>query len=313
MVGCGLCTNMAFGQVAAPNRTLELPDQGALLAQTLTADHPWVNAPNTETFVFSDQDGAVTLAGGARTVVIRSGESDAKATAALEEDLNIMSRILGKSVQQAVGHDDATAMGMRIRALTWTGAHAAAQNLYLDGYGALFFVNVQFPLVAPPQKHDSEKSKEPVDSTWEETKRELYGSREASGLTHLFSKDRPRVEYDSKKVEKLKDALVQALKNGTNIRNLKPEDFVTVTVIGADNSLPATVAVNKSETDSDTKKGTLSRGRYEVRLQNVVARAPRASGDTVMTVRAKKADVDNFAGGRLTLEQFRAKVSIATY
>jgi hypothetical protein len=38
-----------------------------------------------------------------------------------------------------------------------------------------------------------------------------------------------------------------------------------------------------------------------------------ASGATVLTIRAKKSDIDTFAKGELDYEQFRPKVQIFTY
>lgn len=256
-----------------------------------------------------------------RTLVVRSTEKDAKNISTLEEDLNVMSRIFSKALTEKNGEDDTvTAMGMSIKTLTQS-YQAGVQNLYLDGYGALFMLHVRFPLLAPPEPpKDDESSKESKDSTWEETKRELYGPKEPLGASGrvFFSKDKGREPFDAKRVARLKDALIESLKNASNIRNLRPEEFVTVVVIGSDNT-PVTYAYrsggpgreqNHFAAGQDYQRNMMT--RYGVGL----GRAPvsRMSGnETVMTLRAKKADIDACAKGDLKFEDFQKKVSSAIY
>jgi len=101
------------------------------------------------------------------------------------------------------------------------------RSLYLEGYGALFLLNVGIPLLPPPAKAEPQKEKSPVDSNWDQARQELYGQR-TEGKTVTG----PVKEYSEEKVNRLKDALLEALKNATNIRNLKPNDSVTVCVFG---------------------------------------------------------------------------------
>ena len=87
-----------------------------------------------------------------KALVIRSSESDLKEQTQLEEDLAVMSRILEKAVsERAGGHGGqpygATAMGIDV---FYTPAASPLRSLYLDGYGALFMLNVGFPFLPPP-------------------------------------------------------------------------------------------------------------------------------------------------------------------
>ena len=120
---------------------------------------------------------------------------------------------------------------------------APIRSMYLEGYGAVFMLNVGFPLLAPPAKPEVPKEKAPVDSTWEEARRELYarpgdipGVRQIPQRALRFpGTPEPAEEYSEEKVDRLKKALVEALKNATNIRDLNPDDWVNICVFGAPN------------------------------------------------------------------------------
>lgn len=259
-----------------------------------------------------------------RTLVIRSTDTDQKTLTALEEDLNVMSRILAKSMKEKAGGDDAvTAMGMKIRTLAFGGS-AAAQNLYLEGYGALFFLHTRLPLLPPPEPPKEETRKDTTSSTWEEARRELYGRKETSfSQKWFFAKDGARESYDADKVAHLKESLVESLKNAANIRHLKSQEFITIVVMGTETS-PRVVPLKVSSAGGESKDldvflredAKAIGGGYAAaggRAATIVRSLTASSGETVMTIRAKKADVDAFAKGDLKLEDFQKKVSITTY
>jgi hypothetical protein len=112
--------------------------------------------------------------------------------------------------------------------------------------------------------------------------------------------------YDENKVSELKDALLEALKNATNIRNLKSDEAITVCVFGGASSGPRKpkAFAKDSSDDQDRDENELA----------VVSRddGPPARG-TIMTIRVKKADVDAFAKSKLNLDDFRKKASVTTY
>ena len=83
-----------------------------------------------------------------------------------------------------------------------------------------------------------------------------------------------RAEYNQELVEALTQTLLAALKQATHIRELKPDDHIAVSVFGP---------------------------------------APRSGSGTVLTLRAKKSDVDAFAKGDLDLPAFRRLTSLSAY
>ena len=109
-----------------------------------------------------------------RALVIPKEAGDPKELTETEEDLNVMARILEKA---ASGRDDKHphAMGIAIQGnLFGSGSSSVPRNLYIEGHGALFFLNVNFPLLAPPTKSSESDAKDATSTEWEEARRELY-------------------------------------------------------------------------------------------------------------------------------------------
>jgi len=246
--------------------------------------------------------------GPGKALVIRTSDADAKAQGNLEEDLAVMSRIFDKTLAQKLDEDRQNRF-MGINVLFGPGS-SPIRSIYLDGYGALFLLNVNFPLLPPSEKAQETKEKSETDSTWEEAKREIYGQHDAwgqVGKAFKFSKaGGPEQEYDEKKVEDLKEGLLEALKNATNIRNLKSEETITVCVFGGASAgarKARTVrALPKPEPDAPEEELFVS-----IRDDGVSARG------TIMTIRVKKSDADAFAKGELNADEFRKRASITTY
>ena len=244
-------------------------------------------------------------------LVIRSSAGDEASLANMMEDLTVMSRIIHKNIARGGSRErQESASGITLSAF---GSSRRPNTYYLDGYGAVFLVSVKFPLVPPTTKEERAKDEKAVDTDWEQTKMEMYGPR-ASSRAWVFgvSPDAPPVEYDADKVERLKNDLTEALKNATNIRNLKPEEYVTVAVIGTESSPPMTTKRVK-------KVRTNRNGPGQNNDADDVVLAVAAAGDqvlhrqTTLTVRVRKSDADAFAKDKLSLEEFRKKVSIQAY
>jgi hypothetical protein len=243
--------------------------------------------------------------GPAKSLVIRTSDAEAKSQGKLEEDLAVMSRILDKKLSELDDEKPRRAMGIDVFLAPGS---SPIRSLYLESYGALFMLGVNFPLLPPPEKAEPTKEKSETDSTWDEAKRELYGTADAwsqAGTAFKFAMagEAPE-EYDEKKVDDLKEGLLDALKNATNIRNLKPDETITVCVFGGASASPGTVRKTKNRTSdpSDNDADALL----------ITDRRASARG-TIMTLRVKKADVDAFAKGKLNADEFRKKAAVTVY
>jgi len=257
----------------------------------------------------------------ARSVVIESREPDPNAIATVEEDLNVMSRILEKAISPS---QDETKRVMGIEVHSLFGPAAGARNLYLEGYGAIFLLNVDFPLLAPPEGKTEPKAKEPASTEWEDARQEIYGNplQRQSELSWARTARGKAEPYDPEKVEDLKTSLFDGLKNATHIRSLKPDEAIVVVVTGpgttgqgALRDLPFVGNLFRPPTTPSTtgqgaranKAGGLARAGRE-RSTTAASR-----GETIMTVRVKKADVDAFAQGKLDANDFRKKAKLFVY
>ena len=251
-----------------------------------------------------------------RTLVIPGKDFNASTANSLEEDLNVMARILEKAIERKSDDEGPKAMGIDVFS---SSSSSGVRNLYLDGYGAVFILRVRYPLTPPPEKTEQTKTNEPPSSEWTETWQDLYGSKGGwdSDLSKGFSREwsfskglgSSAEEYDADKVEKLKVALLEALKNATNIRNLRSDEKVIVAVT----STVGSVDIKKKRITTENRGGGRGGGSaYSVESRDLEHRAD-GSAQSVLTIHAKKSDIDSFAKGKLTLEEFRKKVALTLY
>jgi hypothetical protein len=256
------------------------------------------------------------MPGGPKQVlVINSAGSDPKTQATLEEDLPVMWHLLNNAVGKKFGAvpNGRTAMGIDV---VFAPGSSPIRSLYLDGYGVLFLLNVDFPLLPPPKPAEVQKENPRPDSAWEEAKHEVYGqpSADARGTAS------PAEAYDEEKVSALKSALLEGLKSGANIRGLRPEDSITVCVSG----LASSVGQERIEGLEDL--GNFSPGETAQLVQNLkgfYAGSVRMDSNlgedgarvqgAILNIRVKKSDVEAFAGGKLTGEEFRKRVNVTIY
>jgi len=105
------------------------------------------------------------------------------------------------------------------------------QAIYIQDYGAFFFTEVDFPLVFPPEAQEPrvETTKEQVDPIWQRAQQEVFSSRDPTAGSAFPG----RQEGGRETLEELKEDLTRLLRHASNIRNLKADEWVILTVIGA--------------------------------------------------------------------------------
>jgi hypothetical protein len=258
--------------------------------------------------------------------VIPKDEADAKSIGESQEDMNIMAHILDKVATSPDGKSR-RAMGIPVRVPFDIGG---SRNLYIDGYGAIFFVNVGYPLTAPPVLSDKPETKPEAPSEWDEARRELYqpGLEAPKGDFEfkLFESDLQAAEpYDADRVEQLQKGLVESLKNASHLRCLKSHETVTVVINGRGPGAPKKVVVTRRSSSSSGNGNSNSNGGGggggfgSTGGQPNVAYVGRASGPAPesrgnqMLLRASKSDIEAFAGGKLSYDEFRKKVTVLNY
>jgi hypothetical protein len=295
-----------------------------------------------------DAEGMPRGHSGRKVLVIPAAEVKAEELVAITQDLQVMSHILnGKFEQPRLAKRAFTDFG------DFFGRDSrATEAIYLQGYGVLFFKEVNFTFSPPPKTQEKQtRETENVDPTWQRAKQEILSPKDPALGIGGFSEQ----ESTLVKVEELKTDLVKTLKHAANIRNLKPDEWLILTVIGqagqpsrmygyksfgntAPTPTPGTPRSGRSSSrggggfggrmsgfvagSSSSTRGRTAGGMYggmggmmDSGTYGGMATYPGtiSPSSTVLTIRAKKSDVDDFAKEELDFEQFQEKVQIFTY
>lgn len=249
--------------------------------------------------------GPATTAG--RTLIIPKEAGSPKEFTELEEDLSVMARILEKA---STGREDRERHAMGIWVHSGLAGSSMPKNLYIEGHGALFFLNVNYPLLPPATKNADAEPKEKTSTEWEDARRELYRSPSSGfesfelNLRNVPGFNGPVEEYDADKVDDLKRDVITALKNAAHIRQLKSDETVTVVISGGGHG---------AETRRQKRVVTGSGGAGSRAPMAMAKTAASDAPGTRLILRARKADVDAFQKDKLSLEEFRKKVTTIVY
>ena len=245
------------------------------------------------------------LSGGTGSVlVIPSAQIEAKDLLTINEDMNVMSRIFENNLQEARIAPAGGGLFLpssRDTLITLLGRGGGAiQGMYLQGYGALFLMKVDFPLSAPPQTPQKEETDDQgkTDEVWEQMRQQIYEPQRAARNKTAAESER----YDPQKVENLRTTLVKSLKHSANIRNLRPDESVVITITGSGDFAGEAMITTRRTIVVDGRRGIIQEPASDA-----------AGLPTIIVIRAKKADIDGFAKGDLDLDQFRQRVQMLSY
>lgn len=237
---------------------------------------------------------------GSSAHIIPSTQMNVEEIIGINEDMNVMSRIFDQSLNQknlTRSWTYAGAYGSYSNFSGFFGGGSSTQSMYIQGYGALFMMNVDFPLspLSNVQEEQEQQTEEDVDPVWEDTRRQIY---EPQDIRRKSKQKRPEIEYDAEKVENLKTTLIKSLKHAVNIRALKSDESVILTITGNSeffDSLATVVMVKDNKTKTITTPSSAD---------------AEQSATAKLVIRAKRSDIDAFANADINLEQFREKVQI---
>jgi len=241
--------------------------------------------------------------GGGAVLVIPAAELKGEDLAAITEDMSVMSRIFDNKLSQARLTTGRASLFVGFAPFSLHNS-GTVEAVYLEGYAALFLMKVNFPLSPSPEAPEEKKTEEEdTDPLWTQMRQEMYAPEEADRRRR--TDDRPEEKYDAEKVEELEETLIKTLKHAANIRALKPDQSVILTVIGG-----------QSQSGTATVTQSYPYGRSTGRSSRIVRAAPGAETatflPTVLTICAKKSDIDAFAKGELSFDEFRQRTSIFT-
>jgi len=210
------------------------------------------------------------------------------------------------------------------------------EAFYLQGSAAVFVLEMDAPFAFTPVSPSAgEAEKEAVDPVWQRARARLTSPqnpalRDPRGLPG---------ETGKMDFQQFQEDLFKTLRHAANLRNVLPEESVIVTIMAHEESgaWPAPASVRGAyggglsfEGNSYSGAGSSfgpgggstyadsrTRSSGSTAVQSRPAAVPPgpapAGAGTVLTLQAKKADIDAFATGGLSFEQFQQRVKTFTY
>jgi hypothetical protein len=171
--------------------------------------------------------------------------------------------------------------------------------LYVDGYGPLFLVNVDFPLAAPPKDPAPTDPNQPRDPVWESVARELHAP--PGDNRHANADHGPT--YNPEKALVLRTTLIKALKHTVNIRALTDNHTVTVMVRSEQSYGTPLASLFQSTGIAVSEPLPLLGGEFS---------QPSGRASTLV-IRAKLADIQAFAAADIGLADFEKRIEANQY
>ncbi len=287
--------------------------------------------------------GRAIRSGGRKALIIPARAVEANELAQTVEDMRVMSHILDERFKET-----RRVQGMFTDLGSFFGRdNRSTEATYLQGFGVLFLMEVNFAFSPPPRKQTQQPAEtaEASDSTWEKARQRVL----TPGAAPRAGGEESARDRDKQMVEELKRELVEALRHASNIRNVDSAEWVILTVIGGQRQFGTSFGGGMGMGGGMSEFGSPPRssgspgagggmgggyggggGGYAVGGYGSVGGmmsggmggmyggmstygAATSSASTVLTIRAKKADVDEFAKGQSDLEQFQQHVQIFTY
>ena len=246
---------------------------------------------------------------GETLLIVPTPQTKPQDIAMIAEDTKIMSRILTKALREANLTPPASPYAPY--AAKWDFfAHGMpsdqADALYIDDFGVIFFMKVDFPLAPGPQPEQETKTEEAADPVWARTKEEIYDPQRSRFARRTDRPDEEYVEqYDPEKVQTLKITLIETLKHAANMRTPKPQDSIILVIAGS--------ADEPRDIDAATYAYTLTTGDRDEFVEYMSAPTEVGSSRAAtLILRVRKSDVDDFAAGKLDMDQFTKKAEILT-
>jgi len=278
---------------------------------TPTAAEPSVNVVDELMFSAAGQPHFFNLRPGtparssSKVLVIPNTEITVEDLAAITQDMQVMSHIF-----QKIFTGPRLIEGLFMNYGKFFGRESrATQAIYLQGYGTLFLMEVDFPFTPPAESKEKPKDTKEADSVWQQAKQEIFHPSPSRSNRAFESTE----IYDAEKVKELKSRLIKALKHAANIRNIKPDEWIILTATGKGQQASMTFLKDMDAAGPGWNLSTTRlRGRRTDGKEVIVTNLSRPVS-TVLTIRAKKSDVDAFAKGELDYDKFREKVQILTY
>lgn len=181
--------------------------------------------------------GSVSLSHSGKMLVIPTTPMNTNQREEIAEDMQIMGRIFAmKSPLLVSKRNSFESMILSYQILEISNHPSTGlEGIYLQDFGALFFMNATIPLL-PPDQSQEKVTKEKKDTLWEKTRQELTTVPDDIRKFYFYSSSKKKKQkpqtYDAESVQKLENGLIGSLKYAANIRHLQPNDRIILYVQG---------------------------------------------------------------------------------
>ncbi|MFC1765819.1 hypothetical protein ACFL6U_27550 [Planctomycetota bacterium] len=250
-------------------------------------------------------------------IVIPEADINADAYAATLEDMKVMAHVLDSSLTRYTA-DQPRIGGVLADFGDFFSSGHETESIYLEGYGAMFLMTVDFPL-SPPSGALAEPvdvNGTTIDTTWERARQNVL-SPDPYSPTNV-GQDRA---FDTDRIEEMKKELVRSLKHATNIRYLPADEHIIVRL-----SSVAEIGVREQTTFQYESRGFSGGGGGgysggfgggfggSMGMGQVGSSGNHASSPaSVLVIRTRKSEVDAFAQGKIDFEAFYRQVTIVMH
>jgi hypothetical protein len=331
---------MALVLVALLIRGIGQAEQGSFSnvpSDAVVGDHPPARVPPPAPGPAKPAENAPVIvpSAGANVLVIPTTDVVPQRFAQTAEDMQVMLQVLREKLTEP----------QMIRGTLieygdfFSDLDRSAQVFHLQGHAVMFVIRVDFPLLPPGAAPAKEEEAEPgpgtVDLVWQRARQRLYSPMSTAAPGGLPA------QTAGAAFERVKETLLQSLKHAANIRNVGPDELIVLTVIsqapaggprvpvssggsfsnrggawfegGSYSTSSASFGPAGGSTYADSK--TYSRGSNAGpgRVGRMPGDAAPGAPTTVLTIQATKGDIDVFAKGGLSFEQFQQRVKTFTY
>jgi hypothetical protein len=142
----------------------------------------------------------------------------------MEEDMQVMLEILRDRLSES---------RMDLGGLIDYGDFFGGQSgeaLYLEGYGVVFVMTVDFPLSFPSEQPSEGEPEREVDPVWQRARQKLR----SPSIPYRYGAGRRSAAAEGISLEQFQEALVKALRHAANVRHIASAEKINLTVIGQD-------------------------------------------------------------------------------
>jgi len=255
----------------APKRKKQQLQQAQSLAAPAEAESIYEPQVSKARSAFARAGRTVRAINNVPPVIVRFSDRQ-NSQEALEADLNGLTDLIRAALQE-VGDEEllSAADDVKVRVPN----NSSVRALYTEGFGAVVFVKVEFPVLGPNVAEQKPQTVEKPKLNQTQDKEVLLGQ---GGNFVLSPVAKP---YDAGQVGSLKSNIVAKLKEASRFDSISTNEFLSVVIYGPP-------AAGAGENPSEMR-------------------------GTVLTLRARKSDVDAIAKGQIDYARFNEKITSTAY